>query len=132
MRIYGSVSLSIVGRILTVLLAPLLVITGAGAVTLEDSVRATLETNPDIGVVQANREAIDQELRQARAQYLPSIDLRGAAGPEYTDSPTTRNQRGDDTETLLRLESQITLSQLLFDGFATQSEIGRASCRERV
>ena len=129
MRIYGSVSLSTVGRILTALLAPLVVITGAGAVTLEDSVRATLETNPEIGVVQANREAIDQELRQARAQYLPSIDLRGAAGPEYTDSPTTRNQRGDDSETLLRLESQITLSQLLFDGFATQSEIERQTSR---
>jgi adhesin transport system outer membrane protein len=121
--------LSTGGRILTALLAPLVVITGAGAVTLEDSVRATLETNPEIGVVQANREAIDQELRQARAQYLPSIDLRGAAGPEYTDSPTTRNQRGDDTETLLRLESQITLSQLLFDGFATQSEIARQISR---
>jgi adhesin transport system outer membrane protein len=121
--------LSTGGRILTALLAPLVVITGAGAVTLEDSVRATLETNPEIGVVQANREAIDQELRQARALYLPSIDLRGAAGPEYTDSPTTRNQRGDDTETLLRLESQITLSQLLFDGFATQSEIARQTSR---
>jgi outer membrane protein, adhesin transport system len=121
--------LSTVGRILTASLAPLVVITGAGAVTLEDSVRATLATNPEIGVVQANREAIDQELRQARAQYLPSIDLRGAAGPEYTDSPTTRNQRGDDSETLLRLESQITLSQLLFDGFATQSEIERQTSR---
>ena len=82
MRIYGSVSLSTIGRILTALLAPLVVITGAGAVTLEDSVRATLDTNPEIGVVQANREAIDQELRQARALYLPSIDLRGAAGPD--------------------------------------------------
>jgi outer membrane protein, adhesin transport system len=121
--------LSTVGRILTASLAPLVVITGAGAVTLEDSVRATLATNPEIGVVQANREAIDQELRQARAQYLPSIDLRGAAGPEYTDSPTTSNQRGDDSETLLRLESQITLSQLLFDGFATQSEIERQTSR---
>ena len=37
---------------------------------------ATLLTNPDVGVVEADREAIDQELRQARADYLPSIDLR--------------------------------------------------------
>jgi outer membrane protein, adhesin transport system len=121
--------LSIVGRHLTALLAPLVVITGAGAVTLEDSVRATLETNPDIGVVQADRKAIDQELRQARAEYLPSIDLRGAAGPEYTDSPTIRDPDGNDSDTLLRLESQITLSQLLFDGFATQSEIERQISR---
>jgi outer membrane protein, adhesin transport system len=126
--------LSTIGRILTVLLAPLLVITGVGAVTLEDSVRATLETNPDIGAVQANREAIDQELRQARAEYLPSIDLRGAAGPEYTNSPGTRNRStrppdGDGSTTLMRWESQITLSQLLFDGFATQSEIERQLSR---
>ena len=124
-----NASSSTLGRILTVMLAPLAVVTGAGATTLEESVRATLATNPDIGVVQADREAIDQELRQARAQYLPSIDLRGAAGPEYTDSPTIRDPDGDDTETLLRLESQITLSQLLFDGFATQSEIERQRSR---
>ena len=82
-----NASLSTLGRILTVMLAPLALVTGAGATTLEDSVRATLATNPDIGVVQADREAIDQELRQARAEYLPSIDLRGAVGPEYTNSP---------------------------------------------
>ena len=74
--------------------------------TLEDSVRATLATNPDIGVVQADREAIDQELRQARAQYLPSIDLRGAVGPEYTNSPgraaATRPPGGDSATTLMR------------------------------
>ena len=121
--------MSIVGRSLIVVLAPLAWIASAGAVTLEDSVRATLATNPDIGVVQADRKAIDQELRQARAEYLPSIDLRGAAGPEYTDSPTIRDPDGGNSETLLRLESQITLSQLLFDGFATQSEIERQISR---
>ena len=134
MRHSGSVSLSTVGRILTLVLAPVVVVTGAGATTLEESVRASLATNPDIGVVQADREAIDQELRQARAEYLPSIDLRGAAGPEYTNSPGTRNRStrppgGDASTTLMRWESQITLSQLLFDGFATQSEIERQVSR---
>jgi outer membrane protein, adhesin transport system len=126
--------LSTIGRILTVVVALVALVTGAGATTLEDSVRASLETNPDIGVVQADRQAIDQELRQARAEYLPSIDLRGAAGPEYTNSPGTRNRAtrppgGDASTTLMRWESQITLSQLLFDGFATQSEIQRQISR---
>ncbi|HEX5795322.1 MAG TPA: TolC family outer membrane protein [Geminicoccaceae bacterium] len=129
-----NASSSTLGRILTVMLAPLAVVTGAGATTLEESVRATLATNPDIGVVQADREAIDQELRQARAQYLPSIDLRGAVGPEYTNSPGTRRRAtrppgGDSATTLMRWESQITLSQLLFDGFATQSEVARQISR---
>ena len=100
------------------------------ATTIEESIQAALETNPEVGVVAADREAIEQELRQARAEYLPSIDVRGAAGPEYTDSPNTRNRiDDDDTETLLRLESQLTLTQMLFDGFATQSEVQRQIAR---
>jgi outer membrane protein, adhesin transport system len=101
------------------------------ATSIEDSIQAALETNPDVGVVAADREAIDQELRQARAEYLPSIDVRGAAGPEYTDSPATRRRRdgNDGSQTLLRLESQLTLTQMLFDGFATQSEVERQIAR---
>jgi adhesin transport system outer membrane protein len=97
--------------------------------TIGESIQAALKTNPEVGVVAADREAIEQELRQARAEYLPSIDLRGAAGPEYTDSPNTRSGQDDDTETLLRLESQLTLTQMLFDGFATQSEVQRQIAR---
>jgi outer membrane protein, adhesin transport system len=102
----------------------------AFATTVQESIQAALSTNPEVGVVAADREAIEQELRQARAEYLPSIDVRGAAGPEYTESPTTRNRDNEgDTETLLRLESQVTLTQMLFDGFATQSEVQRQIAR---
>jgi outer membrane protein, adhesin transport system len=100
------------------------------ATTIQESIEAALETNPEVGVVAADREAIEQELRQARAEYLPSIDVRGSVGPEYTDTPITRNRDfEDDTETLLRSESQLTLTQMLFDGFATQSEVQRQIAR---
>jgi adhesin transport system outer membrane protein len=102
----------------------------ARAGTLEETIEAALRTNPDVGVVQADRKAIDQELRQARAQYFPSVDLRAAAGPEYSNSVTTRNrttraQGSDASTTLMRWESQLTLTQVLFDGFAIQSEVDR-------
>jgi adhesin transport system outer membrane protein len=100
---------------------------GAYATSLEESVTTTLESNPEIGIVGANRQAIDQELRQARAQYFPSLDARAAGGPEWTNSPATRAR--DGSETLLRLESQLTLSQMLFDGFATESEVDRQLAR---
>ena len=115
-----------------VALAALLVPTDTAlATTVEESIRAALDTNPEVGVVAADRQAIEQELRQARAEYLPSIDLRGAAGPEYTDTPVTRGRfdNKSDTKTLLRLESQLTLTQMLFDGFATQSEVQRQIAR---
>jgi outer membrane protein, adhesin transport system len=114
----------------TALASGIAVASGASAGTLEESIEAALRTNPDVGVVQADRRAIDQELRQARAQYFPSIDLRAAAGPEYSNSVTTRNRvtrapGSDASTTLMRWESQLTLTQMLFDGFATQSEVDR-------
>jgi adhesin transport system outer membrane protein len=106
--------------------------TGDGLGTsLEETIQAALETNPE---VQADRNAIDQELRQARAQYFPSVDVRGAVGPEYSNNPSTRNRAtrppgGDSATTLMRYESQLTLSQMLFDGFATPSEVERQKAR---
>lgn len=101
------------------------------ALTLEDSVEAALASNPEVAVVEADRQAIDQELRQARALYLPSIDLRGAIGPEYTNSPATRRRfsEPDNHETLIRMESQVTLTQMLFDGFSSRSEVDRQLAR---
>jgi adhesin transport system outer membrane protein len=106
--------------------------TGDGlATSLEETIEAALGTNPEVGVVQADRSAIDQELRQARAQYLPSVDVRGALGPEYSNNPSTRNRPpgADSATTLMRYESQLTLSQMLFDGFATESEVERQKAR---
>lgn len=102
--------------------------------TIEDSINHALYTNPDVGVVQADRQAIDQELRQARALYLPSVDLRAATGPEYSNTTSTRGRStrpagGRAASTLMRLETQLTLTQMLFDGFATKSEVARQLAR---
>jgi adhesin transport system outer membrane protein len=124
-------------RLMTALLASAALLAGAGvavAATVQDTVRAAVATNPEVGVVKADRRAVDQELRQARGGYLPQVDLRASIGPEYTDSPTTRHRstrppNGDGDTTLTRSEAQITLSQMLFDGFQTRSEVERQAAR---
>jgi outer membrane protein, adhesin transport system len=128
----SSTSKSISGWLLSVAIASGVVAPVGEAVagTLEESIEAALSTNPDVGVVQADRRAIDQELRQARSEYFPSLDLRAGAGPEYSNSVTTRNRvtrapGSDASTTLMRWESQLTLTQMLFDGFATESEVER-------
>ncbi|MGH6914436.1 MAG: TolC family outer membrane protein, partial [Geminicoccales bacterium] len=50
--------------------------------------------------------------------------------PEYSNSVATRNRvtrapGSDASTTLMRWESQLTLTQMLFDGFATRSEVER-------
>ncbi len=99
--------------------------------SITDTVRAALAGNPDIGIVKADRRAVDQELRQARAGYLPSLDVRAGIGGEIASTPGTRRRGPGSTDSTqqTRSEAQIKLSQMLFDGFATQSEVERQLAR---
>ena len=56
------------------------------------------------------------------------------SGPEYTRFSGDRRRAslgddGGDSDTLLRKEAQLTLSQMLFDGFETRSEVERQTAR---
>ena len=116
-------SLALLASVSVVVLAE-----NATANSVQETVRGALEANPEIDIVKTNRKAIDQELRQARAGYLPSLDLRGGLGPEWTDNTNTRSRTGG-SDWQFRTESQLTLSQMLFDGFETQSEVARQKAR---
>jgi len=89
----------------------------------------TVTTNPDVLADAQERRARDEELVQARSGYGPTIDVSGGLGLEDSDNPVAR-ARGDGSETLARRESRIVLRQMVFDGFATKSEVARQA--ERV
>ncbi|MFO1070680.1 MAG: TolC family outer membrane protein [Geminicoccaceae bacterium] len=105
---------------------------GASAGSLQDTVRAAVASNPDVDVVRADRLAVDQELRQARAGYLPSVDLEGSTGPEYRNYYYDRNGRDsskDDDSIELRSEAQLKVTQRLWDGDEVRSEVERQKAR---
>jgi adhesin transport system outer membrane protein len=104
--------------------------TNAGAQTLQETVQKAISSSPTIGVVTNNRQAVEQELRQARGLYLPQIDAKVAGGPEWTDNASTR-ARGAGTDRLTRVERQIFLQQRVFDGFETDSEVERQIFRSK-
>jgi len=98
--------------------------------SLAEAVSLGVMTNPEYGVVAATRRATDEELNQAKALYLPSIDFSGDTGYELTENNATRNRaNGDDEETLFRYEAGLTLTQMLFDGFETKYENERQKNR---
>ncbi len=104
----------------------------AQEVTLKDAIQFGLANNPEYGVVANTRMATEKELRQARGLFLPSLDLTGDTGLEYTDDPNTRaGIDPDDEETLFRYQVGLTLTQLLFDGFNAKSEVERQVARVR-
>lgn len=96
--------------------------------SLGQAVSVGVMTNPEYGRVAASRRATDEELNQAKALYLPSIDLRADGGFERTDSPSTR-ATGDDDKTFTRYNTQLTLTQMLFDGWGTKYENERQKNR---
>lgn len=94
------------------------------SISLRDAVATGVDTNPEYGEVAASRRATDEELKQGKAGYLPSVDVRADTGLEYTDS-----ELRDDTESLWRYLASVTLTQMLFDGFDTKYEVARQKAR---
>ena len=102
----------------------------AQAVSLSEAIELAISTNPDIGIVASNREAVDEELKQARGLYLPQIDLAVGIGKERTNDRTTRARAGQrDSLYLTRQEASVTLQQRIFDGFETDSTVKREKAR---
>ncbi len=93
----------------------------AHAETLQDAVHYMLQTNPEIKAIGYNRLARDQEVTQARAGYLPVIDIAYGAGVEDQDHP--QNDTSWPQSTVLGLRQNI------FRGFADQYEVKRQEAR---
>jgi adhesin transport system outer membrane protein len=104
------------------------VATAAHAQSMTDVVKLTVENNPQIGVVSANRKAVEQELHQARGLYLPQVDVVTGIGPEHTNSNFTRGNTGG-SEDLIRSDARISVTQRVFTGFETTNEVNRQKAR---
>lgn len=102
----------------------------ASAISIKEAVNKAVSTNPRLKAIENNREAVNHELRRARGQYLPQVDLLVGNGLQQYSSQTTRTT-GTDDDWLNREEYSITLSQRLFDGFETNSEVERQKARVR-
>ena len=97
------------------------------AQTLPQAMQQALDVHPEIQAGVNSRIAADYQLRAAQGGYLPRVDLNAGYGRQGTDNATTRanNPGGNHWDTLNRGESSLRLQQMIFDGFATSSEVGR-------
>ena len=97
----------------------------AYAQSLKDAIDMVVKTSPDVLVETNQRLANDEAVKNARGGYFPKVDLLAGTGNEWSDNTTTRVAGYNDWRKLNRQEAQITLTQMLFDGFAVSSEVGR-------
>lgn len=100
----------------------------ATALSLEDAIVYVLETNPEITTAEANKQAIEFELDQARSFFAPRFELEAWAGSSYNDGTTTPDLTSA-TDPIEGYQFIGRVSQLLYDGYATRSEIERQAYR---
>jgi len=92
--------------------------------SLGQVVETALKTNPKVLAAAAQRQAVVHDLAQAQAGYFPTLDVNLADGKEDTVSPQVIALGGTESY-LIRREAGATLTQKLYDGKATSSEIDR-------
>jgi adhesin transport system outer membrane protein len=104
----------------------------ASAKTVHEVVQHTLLTNPDIQMIKHRYRAEREQIRQAKAGYLPTADINAAAGREWSDNPTTRANGFTSGRELNRRELGLTVRQNLFEGFLTTHEVARFQAKARA
>lgn len=98
------------------------------AETLEEAVKQTLDTSPDVLIEAARRQSVEQGVNQSEAGYLPRVDLVYGRGHQRSDNAAAVQTYGGPIGQI-RYDRSLTLSQMLFDGLATTSEIERNQAR---
>lgn len=98
------------------LLAP--VVAGADEANIKAVVQEALLSNPEVLSRWRAYESSVNERDAAKGGYKPRGDLTLGAGIERRDDPILKKNYG-------RTSGSISLTQMLYDGFATRSEIGR-------
>jgi adhesin transport system outer membrane protein len=84
-----------------------------------------LASHPDILARQKSVAAAEQGISVAYSGYLPKLDIFGETGPQYIDSPVLKSQGGGTWTTIAEVAGA-RLTQHVFDGFATPSQVRTA------
>ena len=96
--------------------------------TLQNAVQHTINENPQIQSAKSERLAVEQEISQAKAGYFPTVDITVGAGWEHSFNSSTKAD-GSESKSLGRDEASIQVRQMIYDGFATASEVNRQTAR---
>ena len=87
--------------------------------------RKAVVSNPEVQARWHNFTGAVQERGVARAGYKPSVDLTAGVGVEWTKDPVAPTH-----DKYTRDSIQLSLTQMLFDGFYTKSEVARLGYAE--
>ena len=100
----------------------------AAETSLREAVRAAVRGHPAVAASRAAQRSSAWEIMQARSRLLPTVDLRGNAGPNRIDQP---EGFAPDVNNEWRLQREIALTvrQILYDGGERINDVYRSAAR---
>jgi len=103
------------------------------ALTLKESVQEALDTNPVVQERLKNYRATQQDLRVAKSEYYPSLDLRASAGVTkqgiFKDGSNGTWSHNVPKNSYGSYDASLVLTQNLFDGFSTTNQVDYQEAR---
>ncbi|MFM2590117.1 TolC family outer membrane protein [Vibrio sp. TBV020] len=94
------------------------------AISLEESVAFGMDYSPEIMAQYSRFQSVIRDKEAASGLYLPQANVYGAIGYEETRY-NSGNYIDSDDRGLTRTELGLKVSQLIFDGFSTTSNVDR-------
>lgn len=116
----NSIRIGRIGRIGFWLLLLMPLVASAQVRTLKDIAQKAVLSNPEVQQRWHAYQASVGERDAAFGGYLPKLDLSVGPGRESRESPTVRGDYSINSRSL-------TLTQMLYDGFATRNDVKRLS-----
>ncbi len=104
------------------------------AISLEDAVQLAVRTHPAVLAEKEARRSASARIREARAGFRPSFDVRVAGGAADTNNSSTRARAGrlptdPQSDQFTRGEASMLFVQPLFDGFDSRNRTEAAAAR---
>lgn len=118
MRKVAAGSLLLVSCVTTAQAASMLAATGSKSDTIASAAQAAIESNPEVQARWHAFLASGEDRDEVHGAYLPSIDLTASAGKANRDFDGRSNYG--------RGQAEVTLTQMLFDGFRVSNQLARA------
>lgn len=97
---------------------------------IEQELRFLIDAHPKIRQSEKTLESRRASISEAQALYFPRVNLTGQYGPERVNNLTTRN--GDGMWKGVRRTAGVNITQSLFDGFQTTSQVQGARINREI
>ena len=100
----------------------------ANGQSLHEAIQIALDSNPQIGQAEQNREAIEFELKQALGLFAPRVDLQASVGAQLLSNPS-RRAAGIADDPLYPAQVGVSVNYDLFDGGFRDAAVDLQSAR---